>query len=29
VAGSKGYQVVLKEGTEMTFHTTSETIIKP
>jgi hypothetical protein len=29
VAGSKGYQVVLKEGTELTFHTTSETVVHP
>jgi hypothetical protein len=28
VAGSKGYQVVLKEGTELTFHTTREVVIR-
>lgn len=28
VAASKGYQVVLKEGTELTFHTTREVTIK-
>jgi len=29
VAASKGYQVVLKEGTEMTFHTNNDVVIKP
>lgn len=28
VAASKGYQVVLKEGTELTFHTTSDVTIR-
>jgi hypothetical protein len=28
VASSKGYQVVLKEGTELTFHTTSDVTIR-